>query len=95
MILLSGDAFAVRAFATQDGLDTEISNRKSGDSIETARATGAEGTLKAAIDAETARAKAVEAAAVCTPYHWGDTGPDNGKVFYVDGLGCHGLEAQL
>ena len=34
------------------------------------------------------------AAAVCTPYHWGDTGPDGGKVFYVDGSGCHGLEAQ-
>ena len=34
------------------------------------------------------------AAASCTPYHWGDTGPDGGKVFYVDGSGCHGLEAQ-
>ena len=30
----------------------------------------------------------------CTPHHWGDTGPDGGKVFYVDGSGCHGLEAQ-
>ena len=30
----------------------------------------------------------------CTLYHWGDTGPDGGKVFYVDGSGCHGLEAQ-
>ena len=34
------------------------------------------------------------ATASCTPYHWGDTGPDGGKVFYVDGSGCHGLEAQ-
>ena len=33
-------------------------------------------------------------ASSCTPYHWGDTGPDGGKVFYVDGSGCHGLEAQ-
>ncbi len=33
-------------------------------------------------------------ASSCTPYHWGDNGPDNGKVFYVDGSGCHGLEAQ-
>lgn len=33
-------------------------------------------------------------ASSCTPYHWGDTGPDSGKVFYVDGSGCHGLEAQ-
>ena len=61
---------------------------------ETARATKAEGTLNKAIAAETARAKAAEAAATCTPYHWGDTGPDGGKVFYVDGSGCHGLEAQ-
>ena len=31
----------------------------------------------------------------CTaPYHWGDPGPDGGIVFYVDGSGCHGLEAQ-
>jgi hypothetical protein len=33
-------------------------------------------------------------ASSCTPYHYGDTGPDGGKVFYVDGSGCHGLEAQ-
>ena len=33
-------------------------------------------------------------ASACTPYNWGDTGPDGGKVFYVDGSGCHGLEAQ-
>ena len=52
LILLSSDAFAVRAYATQDGLDTEISNRKSGDSTETARATKAEGTLRAADTAE-------------------------------------------
>ena len=62
LILLSSDAFAVRAYATQDGLDTEISNRKSGDSTETARAKVAEGTLKAADTAETARAKVVEGA---------------------------------
>lgn len=27
-------------------------------------------------------------------YHLGDTGPDGGTVFYVDGSGQHGLEAQ-
>ena len=32
--------------------------------------------------------------APCSPYIIGDTGPDGGKVFYVDGSGCHGLEAQ-
>ena len=93
LILLSGDAFAV-TYATQPALNAEIFSRKSGDSTETARATKAEGTLNKAIAAETARAKAAEAAATCTPYHWGDTGPDGGKVFYVDGSGCHGLEAQ-
>ena len=62
LILLSSDAFAVRAYATQDGLDTEISNRKSGDSTETARAKVAEGTLKAADTAEAARAKVAEGA---------------------------------
>ena len=67
---------------------------KAADTAETARAKAAEGTLNKAIAAETARAKAAEAAATCTPYHWGDTGPDGGKVFYVDGSGCHGLEAQ-
>ncbi len=36
----------------------------------------------------------IPTASSCTPYHWGDTGPDGGKVFYVDGSGCHGLEAQ-
>ncbi len=34
-------------------------------------------------------------ASSCTPYHYGDIGPDGGKVFYVDGSGCHGLEAQV
>jgi hypothetical protein len=29
-----------------------------------------------------------------TPYQLQDTGPDGGVVFYVDGAGCHGLEAQ-
>ena len=30
----------------------------------------------------------------CTPYHLRDIGPDGGIVYYVDGSGCHGLEAQ-
>jgi hypothetical protein len=34
------------------------------------------------------------AAASCTPYYIGETGPDSGIVAYVDGSGCHGLEAQ-
>jgi hypothetical protein len=62
LILLSGDAFAVRVYATQDGLDTEISNRKYGDSRETARATKAEGALTTVIATETARVKAAELA---------------------------------
>ena len=33
-------------------------------------------------------------ASSCTPYVLGDTGPDGGKIFYLDGTGCHGLEAQ-
>ena len=33
--------------------------------------------------------------ASCSPYFLGDTGPDRGKVFYVDSSGCHGLEAQV
>ena len=61
LILLSGDAFAV-TYATQPALNTEISNRKSGDSTETARATKAEGALKAADTAEKARAKVAEGA---------------------------------
>lgn len=53
LILLSGNAFAV-TYATQPALNTEISNRKSGDSTETARAKVAEGALKAADTAEKA-----------------------------------------
>ena len=30
----------------------------------------------------------------CSPYLLGDTGPDGGKIYYLDGTGCHGLEAQ-
>ena len=30
----------------------------------------------------------------CTPYFIGATGPDGGVVAYVDGTGCHGIEAQ-
>ena len=30
----------------------------------------------------------------CQPYIIGDAGPEGGKVVYVDGSGCHGLEAQ-
>ena len=30
----------------------------------------------------------------CTPYHLGNTGPDGGKVFYIDDYNCHGLEAK-
>ena len=33
-------------------------------------------------------------AMACTPYHLRDIGPDGGIVYYVDGSGCHGLEAQ-
>ena len=28
------------------------------------------------------------------PYHYGDPGPDAGIVFYIDGGGCNGMEAQ-
>ena len=73
LILLSGDAFAVRVYATQDGLDTEISNRTAADTAEvtnrnkaiareTARATKAEGALTTVIATETARVKAAEGA---------------------------------
>jgi hypothetical protein len=35
------------------------------------------------------------AATSCSPlYYIGDTGPDGGIVAYVDGTGCHGIEAQ-
>ena len=51
LILLSGNTFAV-TYATQPALNKEITNRKSGDSTETARATKAEGTLRAADTAE-------------------------------------------
>ena len=95
LILLSGDAFAVRVYATQDGLDTEISNRKSGDSRETARATKAEGTLTTAIATETARAKAAEAAGSFSysmtcgvsgtdACKIGSVGPGGGWIFFVD-----------
>ena len=87
MILLSGDAFAV-TYATQSALNTEISNRKSGDSTETARATKAEGTLTTAIATETARAKAAEPP-VLIP---GDS-YQGGIVFWVDQTGQHGLIA--
>jgi hypothetical protein len=30
----------------------------------------------------------------CTPYQLGDTGPGEGKIFYIDDSGCHGLEAK-
>ncbi|MSR16348.1 MAG: DUF1566 domain-containing protein [Methylococcaceae bacterium] len=33
-------------------------------------------------------------ASYCTPYQLGDTGPEKGKIFYVDDSGCHGLEAK-
>ena len=33
-------------------------------------------------------------ASSCSPYHCGDTGPDGGIVYCVDGSGCHGLEAK-
>ena len=44
LILLSGDAFAVKVYATQDGLDTEISNRKSADTAEVSNRNKAIGT---------------------------------------------------
>jgi len=80
---------AIGVEGTLNAADTaEVTSRNAAIAVEaTAR--------DAAIAVETARAKAAESASVCTPYHWGDTGPDGGKVFYVDGSGCHGLEAQL
>jgi len=37
---------------------------------------------------------AAGATASCTPLYIGGPGPDSGIVAYVDGSGCHGLEAQ-
>ena len=34
------------------------------------------------------------ACSTTNPYHYGDTGPDGGIVFYIDGGGCNGMEAQ-
>ena len=106
LILLSGDAFAVRVYATQDGLDTEISNRKSGDSTEKARATKAEGALKAADTAETAKATGAEgtlttaiatetarAKAAESPVLIPGDRYQGGIVFWVDQTGQHGLIA--
>ena len=59
LILLSGDAFAV-TYATQSALNTEVTNRNTAISTERIRATGAEGTLRAADTAETARATKAE-----------------------------------
>ena len=82
LILLSGDAFAV-TYATQSALNTEISNRKSGDSTETARATKAEGTVNKAIATETARAKAAEAAGAGTTIA---DGAHKGDILEWDGF---------
>ena len=58
-------------------------------------ATGADGaTGPQGIQGPTGPAGSGGTGASCTPYHWGDTGPDGGIVYYVDGSGCHGLEAQ-
>ena len=97
LILLSVDAFAV-TYATQSALNTEISNRKSGDSTETARATKAEGTLNKAIAAETARATKAEgtlnkAIAAESPVLIPGDSYQGGIVFWVDQTGQHGLIA--
>ena len=105
LILLSGDAFAV-IYATQSALNTEISNRKSGDSTETARATKAEGTLNKAIAAETARATKAEGTlttAIATEtarakaaepvVHIVGESYQGGIIFWVDPEGQHGLIA--
>ena len=105
LILLSGDAFAV-IYATQSALNTEISNRKSGDSTETARATKAEGTLNNAIAAETARATKAEGTlttAIATEtarakaaepvVHIVGESYQGGIIFWVDQTGQHGLIA--
>ena len=105
LILLSGDAFAV-TYATQPALNTEISNRKSGDSTEKARATKAEGALKAADTAETARATKAEGTlttAIATEtarakaaepvVHIVGESYQGGIIFWVDPEGQHGLIA--
>ena len=97
LILLSGKAFAVTTYATQAGLNTEITNRTAADTAETARAKVAEGTLKAALAKETARAKAAEAASsfsysmTCGTHSpkneackVGTVGPGGGWIFFVD-----------
>ena len=60
--------------------------------VGTVGATGATGPQ--GIQGPTGPAGSGGTGASCTPYHWGDTGPDGGIVYYVDGSGCHGLEAQ-
>ena len=110
LILLSGNAFAVTAYATQAGLNGEISNRKAADtaevtnrntaiSTERIRATGAEGTLKAALVTETARAKAAEAAGLGTIAHSAPVIVDaNGQyiaTYIVGGIsGVNSIEAR-
>ena len=102
LILLSGEAFAVTAYATQAGLNTEISNRKAADTAEVAnrnnaisteriRATGAEGTLKAALVTETARAKAAEAAGAGTTIA---DGTHKGDILEWDGFAWAPLAAE-
>ena len=106
LILLSGKAFAVTTYATQAGLNTEISNRKAADTTETARATKAEGTVNKAIATETARAKAAEgtlnkAIAAETAraklaevlVHIVGEQYQGGIIFWVDPEGQHGLIA--
>jgi hypothetical protein len=99
LILLSGKAFAVTTYATQAGLNTEISNRKAADTAEVTarntaittektRATLAERTLNTAITTETARAKAAEALV-----HIVGESYQGSIVFWVDPEGQHGLIA--
>jgi hypothetical protein len=105
LILLSSDAFAV-TYATQPALNTEITNRKTGDSTEKARATKAEGTLNKAIAAETARATKAEgtlnkaiaaetarAKAAEVLVHIVGEQYQGGIIFWVDPEGQHGLIA--
>ena len=67
---------------------TEVTNRDAAIATETARATGAEGTLATAIATETTRAKLAESP-VLIP---GDS-YQGGIVFWVDQTGQHGLIA--